>query len=378
MGAFDHLIPKKPNAKSGMFSHLIPGGKPEKTESLLLRAMRGGPGDVGSLMGMSEKEVQSQAMQNRESILPMLGQTIGGTATGFLGAPLLGSTAGATAGQAANQAIRAIPGQRFIPEGDPSLEDIKGEAIRTGLTEAAFRGPGAAIFRRARIGERLSKAGIALGELKKKLAQIYYSKTGLKAGWFQQGINKAISSVDVPFGPTATMLKKWKRFFKDMPENTPVSARTLEEFRDDIGGSVAWGKNKAGARVQMDIDKPALNEAGQELYRVASGRQKEIATKAGIKEFVPLQKEVSGLMKKMPSGDPTKGGSMLDMLARSGAIGGLGYAATHSIPLSALLTGGGMMLSKPNVRNALFRAIEKTGIGRGLTLATTEEIRKAS
>ena len=32
MGAFDHLIPKKPNAKSGMFSHLIPGGKPEKTE----------------------------------------------------------------------------------------------------------------------------------------------------------------------------------------------------------------------------------------------------------------------------------------------------------------------------------------------------------
>lgn len=83
---------------------------------------------------------ESMVQKNRESLLPIAG-AMAGMALGPAEA-VLPMAMGAGAGQAANQAIKAIPNQRFIPQGKPNfnLNPLAGPAPISGDVALTYAG----------------------------------------------------------------------------------------------------------------------------------------------------------------------------------------------------------------------------------------------
>lgn len=332
------------------------------------KAALGDEGEMSSLLGMTPEAMKSQAQENRAGLLPMAGQAIGSGLGGGVGA-----TAGAMIGQSANQAIKAIPGQKFIQEGKPSIGEVGKEGLITGLIEGVTRGTGKLIFRRQIANKQLSDLGMKLGEMKKALSA--NPNLGVASEEVYLPLKQSMEEVAVPHGPQSTIMNKWLRF---MEKNPKLSAKNLIEMEKDLGEVAKYGEFEKGAFVAPTIKKPALNSAAKDSRRQVSGIVDTMAEESGQKGFGDISRKISKLLENPDKTDVTKSsGHFLNRVIAGSAAGGI----TQN-PLVGIATYLGLEgLQSPELRNAAFKVAQKpaakaAGTATRLTLA--DLARKAS
>lgn len=284
-----------------------------------------------------------------EDTLPAIGQAVGGMASGFTGAGLLGATAGATAGQGLRQLAKKTRGQ------DVDLSAIPKEAAITGLIEGTTRGAGGLILRRQFAKEALSKLGSKLGSMKQALSA--NPELGIDSETVYMPLKESMEGIAVPHGQQATIINKWLRF---MEKNPRLSAKNLIEMEKDLGEVAKFGEFEKGAFVAPTIKKPALNTAAKTSRSQVSGIVDDMAEKSGQKGFKKTSSKISKLLSDPDKTDVTKtSGNLVSRVLAGTAAGGMTMN-----PLVGLATYYGLQgLQSPLLRNTAFKAL-RSGPGR--------------
>jgi len=286
---------------------------------------------------------------NKPEVLPAAGQSLGGMATGFTGAGVLGATAGAMVGQAGKQAIEYLKGGY-----KPNIGEVGKEGLITGLVEGATRGLGRGIFRRQYTNKALQELGGKLGEMKKAFGANKTISVPSEAIYMK--LKGAMDDVAVASGPQSSMIKKWLSF---MERNPNLTSKNLMELESDLGEVANYGVMKKGAFIQpSNIKKPVVNAIAKEGRTDVSNIVDDLAEQSGQKGFGKVSKKVSKILSNPESHDITKtsGGVISRLIAAIGA-GGLTRNPFASVPVYY----GLQAIQSPELRNLAFKGIESGG-----------------
>lgn len=289
-----------------------------------------------------------------EDILPAVGQGIGGMASGFTGAGLLGATGGAVAGQGIKQLIKKARGE------EPDFGQMGKEALTTGAIEGATRGAGSFLFRRQIANETLGKLGKKLGEMKKSLS----GNPSLKAKTFDiySHMTNAFDSLPEPMktGKVAQKLKTWMKYMSD---KSGLTAKDLILMEEDLGKAASYGEYSKGAFIPAtEIPNAATNKIARSSRTKVSDLVDNLAENSGQKGWKNISQQIAKLLKDPDKTDVTKAtGNVFSRLATAGAVGGM----TQN-PLAGVGTYAAMRLAQsPEVRNTAFRGL-RSPVGKVL------------
>lgn len=281
-----------------------------------------------------------------EDVLPMVGQGVGGMATGFTGSGFLGATTGATLGQGARQVFKTLRGEK------PDFGKMGSEALTTGAVEGITRGAGNVVFRRQIANETLGNLGKKLGEMKESLS----SNPNLKVPTYDlySHMTNAFDTLPEPMktGKVAQRLKAWSKY---LSSKSDVSAKDLISMEEDLGKVASYGEMSKGAFIQpSEIPNVATNKIAKSTRNKVSETVDALAESSGQKGFGKTSKKISKLLKDPDKTDVTKThGNVFGQLAAGGAVGGL----TQN-PLAGLATFTAMRaLQSPQARNLAFKAL---------------------
>lgn len=303
--------------------------------------------------------ISSAAGIPEENLLPMVGQIAGNR----FGMP--GSVAGATIGQAARQAVQPLRGNSL------DVMALPKEAALTAATESIFRGAGSVFKKNRAVREITEGAGKQLSMALGKLADLSDTTPALSAPSkkFLDVIKPQLDKIKVPIGSQARILKRWVSV---MEKNPNLTARELIELEQDLGEVAKFSSSQAGETVLKDFPKKALNKLVKEARNVVSDEVDNLAERAGISGFKELSKKVS----KNLAIAYGKDSGVLRTIVTSGALGGLVGTATQNPSLGFGISGVGIGLTNPIIKNALYRGIERTGLGRAATLGLSDIARR--
>lgn len=302
-------------------------------------------------------------LMKHEELLPLLGQIGGGMTGGYPG-----SIAGAAGGNTLKQGIEMMKGKKS----SFSVGDVGKEAGLTALFEGAFRLPAFMAYRKLRASAELG------GDLKTDLALMKggiakHDKTVLIDDLLNP-LNDGLKKIAVKSGPQAAQLNKWKLALekKLADGDMYLDGTTLLQMEEQLG-AIAQFKNPAimGVEIPTHITNKAANALSKEIRSTVSKKTDSFAKSIGLSEWPRVNKRVSELMKITSQ----KNNSLIDVLRRGtleGLAGGMVGAVTHN-PVAAVGTSLGLeAFMNPATRNIGFKALEKTGIGKAVTLGATQ------
>lgn len=328
------------------------------------------------------------ALKNEE-LIPLLGQLGGGALAG-----LPGATGGAAAGNTMKQTIQMLKGKRK----DFSAGEVGTEAALTAALEGAFRLPAFLAFKRVRAAEELKKTSMmseALGKLSERFPALKNLKItapdpsgkGVELGLMKDQLSKlndvvAVDDVLTPLqdgmknitvgnGPQWSMLNKWKIALNRIKDSgrTHLTGKELIDMEDSLGNVAKFAKDPNVAKIH--VPNPKANQLAKNMRNFVSSKVNKLAVDNGFDSFPQLSKEVSRLIK---ISDVTKP-SFMRQFVNSGLLGGGVGALTGNAGVGLGTSAVGMAAQQPVVRRAAYSAIERTGLGRGLTLAATQGAR---
>lgn len=302
-----------------------------------------------------------EALQRSPEMLPILGQMMGGPALAALKVPqFLGSTAGFVGGELAKRGLK----------GENMTEGLGKQAGVTAAIEGALRIPAFTMFKNLRAQTKLTEeSGKTLGKYKNQLATLSESNPQFRVATQNVSniIDNALKNITDQSGSVGSVIRRFKNTFS---KGNEITARQLMEFETRLGDAIKFDKTGATKAVNR-----ALNNAGKTIRNKVSGLVDNLAVNAGIKDFPKLSKEVSKLITQAY---PKRGG-IRDTMLQLGASGSLGVllgGATGNPAVGALGTAGLLGALNPNIQKLAYKGLEKTGIGRGLTLGLSNSVRQ--
>lgn len=303
---------------------------------------------------------------NKSYALPMAGQ-LAGTPGGFAG-----SVAGAGAGEALRQASEYIQGNRDMFD----YKKVGKETAVTAALEAVMRVPAAGMFKALRAGDDLANgSGLALAKMKSDISKV--SSTNVKIDDILTPLKEGLDNITVKSGQQASQLNKWRVALESMKKDGKefLDGKTLIQIEDQLG---EVSKFKTGW-FSPQIKNRAANSLAKDLNRKASSLLDDFAKSNGFTEFPTLSKKVSSLIKQTKPNQGTLIESLKNAGSRltwGGAFGaGIGMA-TGNPALGFAGTAISGLMTEPGVQKALYKGVEKTGLGRAATLAATQALRE--
>lgn len=323
-------------------------------------AISGIPAAVG---GVKPKE----ALSSSSDLLPLLGQLIGGTAGGPGGSQMGkfgGSVAGAGVGLLGKELIGMSQGEEFKPQ------DI---GIDTGITatfEAATRIPAAALFGKARSIDVIREgAGKQVNIALEKLSEMSETNPALRqsSSKILKVIEDTFSKVIDRSGKQGALINRFRKYFAQSPT---VAANALIQFERRLGDVAEFGAAPGEVKntAMMNATKALRNKISGIVDNLAErGSQftNDPISKNALRNFRKNSKRVYEAFKVLETKNP----GMIDRLVESVTLGSLTGnpmvgAATYAV-------------KSQKGKQILYKGIEKTGIGRGATVAASEATRRA-
>lgn len=304
-----------------------------------------------------------EAIESGADTLPVLGHLLGSQVGGFPGA-----VTGTTLGVTGKQLVEKLSGKREM-----NPEEIRNETLITAAVETVFRLPAGALFKKARASRELQEGlGVYLRNMKGTLSEMSKKNPALRiAGEKAVGmIDDATRNISDTTGQVGTLLRRWRKIFANTPE---VNMQQLMEFEGLLGEAAKFSKSVGGEVVQQHIKKPLLNIAVKQLRHTISKTVDDFARMAGLKDFAKVSKTVGKLIKaaeKKPQG-------RLATLMEGGALSLAVQGVTGNPVLSYLTTPALFFATEPSVQNALFKIIERSGLGKAATLGLAEFLRES-
>ena len=332
-------------------------GKNLTQQSTRPLGLLGGVGVAMSAAGVPEEEA-----------FPIIGQGVGGMASGFTGVGLLGATGGATVGQGLRQLSKKSRGEKT------DLSALPKEAALTGAIEGLTRGVGGAFFRRQIANKELSNLGKQLGKMKEAMANNPNLTAQSKP--ILDTLENAYSYLPDPLksGKVSAKISKW---IKHLKQNPNMHAKDLILMEEDLGQAATYGQFKKGVfQPATDIPNKAMNTIAKTGRTQTSGIVDDLAELGGQKGFKKTSMKISKLRDRYPDIDPTKS---------YGSFGGrVGTAIAATTLTGNPLAGVGAyaaekVLQNPSLRNSLFSLFNKPvlkSIGKTAKLGTTETLRR--
>jgi hypothetical protein len=298
-------------------------------------------------------QVARKAIEDPIGTAKIVGQTAGG----IMGGPLA-AIAAPVAIEGAAQAFDSFRNKKPYDIGA-----VGQEALVTGASELIPRVAGNLLFGKPRAFNVLQEgAGKELKNAQAKLGELWNVNTDAKP--FRDAIDNIFSKVKDTAGGGGSLLRRWKNILS----GDRVAVGELIQLEKRLGDFAKFAKEGK----DVAIKNTPLNSEIKNLRSLVSKTVDSMAGKAGIKNYAQLSKEVSKAKKITTS--PNK--PMLEKLGAGGVLGGLTYALTQN-PLAAFgVSGGALAASNPAVQQALYTALERSGLGRTATISAADRIRK--
>lgn len=319
-----------------------------------------------AIAGIKDPEANFvSALKQSEEILPVLGEEVGSAVPI---PPLRPVTAGigAGVGEAARQGINLLKGE----QGSFDLKGVRDAGLVTAGVEGVFRLPGAAMFRKFRALEETTKgAGTKLNKINSEMVQLSKNNPAfrVKSSKLLKLINNIETSLVDKSGQAGAVLRRFK---KEMQGRVSIDYDFLKQFESRIDDAIKPAKKAEGTA--LGIQNKKLNKALIGLRSRVSDIADNLAEKAGYRDVKKLNKTVSNAFKVLD--EPR--GSVIRTAIASGGLGGLVFSLTQNPALGFGTSLAGMAALHPEVEKLAFNAIEKSGLGRAVTLAAAEAFRR--
>lgn len=301
-------------------------------------------------------QVARRAVEDPIGTSKMVGQTLGGVVGGPVGAIVA-----PTAIEAGKQAFDSWRNKKPYDIGS-----VGQEALVSGASEVIPRVAGNILFSKARALNALKDGvGKELSDINGKLTSNLSMEAYTPSQKFVSAIEAIQSKVKDTSGAGGQLLRRWKNILSQ-GVNTKVG--DLIQLEKRLGDVTKFSKDNK----DVVIKNSPLNTELKKLRATVSSEVERIARDLGYKNYGKLSKEVSKAKRVAQS--PNK--PILEKLGASGILGGLTYAATQDPMASFGISGTALAASNPEVQRALYNALEKSGVGRALTIGAADRIRK--